>query len=304
MVSKVYSCLLGGAFGEFLGSQVENLKKDDIEKLFPLNIGIFPTNRCCLTDDWEMTKGLANGIIKYKRIETYEIHNSYLLHFHPEKGYSRKTRGIFTHAKTNGFTMGPGNSICDGCIMRISPLAISGARDPEKLRDQVISCLYFTHNTTESLVCSFLYCGLLQYLLYDDKFDEKHIKSIMLNVADKYCNELYIKLQLTFSKLEHGIATSIEELLLGKNNHMQIKAIDCLCCAIYYFLKYKNASYVAVQKSIYGGGDTDTVGKIVGELCGAYVKNVSWIPSEIIVKLNNQERIIDIANNLEKIRCE
>lgn len=301
-LKKIESCLFGGAYGEYLGSQVENMKSEDIKKIEIFKNGIFSTKKCTLTDDWEMTMGLAKAIIKYKRIECFEIHNSYIENFNEQKGYSQSTRNIFLHMKSNGFVLNPGNSINDGCLMRISPLAISGNENIEILREQVTKAIYFTHNTQESITCTTLYCALLQHILYHKTFDEENVKKSLLEYSDNYCNELYTKLQLTFICLEKD-EKCIEEVLLGTKNHMQIKAVDCFCCGIYYFLKYKNNPYNAVQKCIYGGGDTDTVAKIVGELCGAYTGNIEWIPQKDIDFLETTESIKGLSEKLYKIKC-
>lgn len=305
---RAYNCLLGGAYGEFLGSQVKNLKGVDIKKIFLKEI--VPTDRCSLTGGWEMTFALAKAIIVNKKIDVLSIHNTYLEFFNPNKGYSESVRQIFLHARTYGFSLPPGESKNSDCLMRISPLAISGSRNIAVLMKQVTDCTYFTHSTIEATTCTLIFCSLLQYLL-NGYFDYEHIKKVCLSTAEYFCNELYVKLQLTFQRLEETtsfkLVPSIEKTLMGSFNLSQtikeVSATDCLCCSLYYFLRYRKNPLDAIQKAIYGGVASDTVAKLVGELCGAYNEEC-FVPNDIEHQMKSFVNIKELASSLIEIRVD
>lgn len=318
ILDKFYGVLLGGACGDILGSQTEGMTRKNIIKKYDETVNTMPVNKL-YTDDTEMTLALGSYISQYDTINLIDIHKTYA-NFMTNKGYSLSTRNIiekFKYTDDKDFKeyilqLYKGNSSHNGAVMRISPLSLKYYDNDDQLLSDIEHSLYYTHGGSKDAVyASYLHVKVLKELLeivevnnhenLESKLDFL-FKSIMVTCST-YEN-LWVKMNIVNFCKKYG-CNSITEELLGNEDAFQIKAIDAICCAYYIFFKYYKTPVECVKHAASIGGDTDTIAKIVGEMCGA-LYGTSWIPddwrgieNELYI-VNLSKKLYDKYNN-EKI---
>ena len=291
---KYIGTLVGGCCGDVLGSQTEGMTRSQIKERFGDLVLNMPDKKL-YTDDTEMTLVLARHLVKNVQIKTEELHKEYAAEI-TYKGYSSETRKILGFFKgENCINVEWGNSDCDGSVMRIAPL---GLRKLETggLIGEVRNAIYYTHGkSADSHASAFLHCKLIRSLI-DSRFKKREeYFAYILGHARKH-SPLWAKLNLVKFCLKEPSISSITEELLGGENIFQIKAIDALCCAYYSFFRFYDDPVRAVCFSASMGGDTDTIAKITGDLCGA-LYGTGWIP-ERWHGMEGQEELTSLAIKL------
>jgi ADP-ribosylglycohydrolase len=87
--------------------------------------------------------------------------------------------------------------------------------------------------------------------------------------------------------------------ITGVKDLFQIRAVDCLACVMYSFFRFYENPVNAVVFAASMGGDTDTIAKITGDLCGA-LYGVDWIPKSWR-GVENESKIIELGEKLYKL---
>ena len=302
IIDKYIGTLIGGCCGDVLGSQTEGMTRRQIQEKFGDMVELMPEKKL-FTDDTEMTLVLARHLVKNARVITRELHKEYANEI-TYKGYSSNTRkilGLFKGADyVEQFEWGV--SDCDGAVMRIAPLGLRrlGTGD---LINEVREAILFTHGKSgDSHASAFLHCKLIRALV-DSRFERREeYFGYILGHAKKH-PPLWTKLNLV--KYCLGVSppvASITEELLGNEDTFQIKAIDALCCAYYSFFRFFQDPVKAICFAASMGGDTDTIAKITGDLCGA-LHGASWIP-ERWQGMEKQEELTQLGIQLYKLDNE
>lgn len=312
ILDKYYGVLLCGCCGDILGSQTEGMSKIKITNKFGELVENMPENKL-YTDDTEMTLALATYIIdNYDNFDIIKIHENYA-NFITNKGYSLSTRNIIEKFKNSNYltekeykntigTLIKGNSDHNGAVMRISPLALKYHHNDDQLLANIEYCLYYTHgNNKDSVYSAYLHVKVLQKLLEISNLEQKNLdesinylfESILVTCSNY--ETLWLKLNIVKFCKKYG-CESITYELLGDINAFQIKAVDAIACAYYIFFTNYNNPLQAVKIAASLGGDTDTIAKLVGEMCGA-LYGTSWIPEDW-KNVENKILICDIAKKL------
>ena len=275
-MNKYIGTLLGGCVGDILGSQTEGMPSIIIRAKFgDLGVDKLPTSML-YTDDTEMTLVLARHLVLTTDIiDMGKLHNEYA-DIMQDKGYSKSTRNILNLFRNKMRPFIPaGKSDHNGAVMRICPLGLLNIPD-NVLLHQVRAAIYYTHGDSEQAVATaFLHCKLINALV-TGKITGKHELFMHLITHSRTFPCIWPKINLVKFCLNASIE-SITDEILGDRNAFQIKAIDAFCCAIYIFFTFYNEPLKAVCFAASLGGDTDTIGKLVGDLAGA-LHGTAWIP--------------------------
>jgi len=289
---KYIGVFVGGCIGDIMGKQTEGLTRHQIRQQFKNGI-VTELPKCKrYTDDTEMTINLGNYLLKYNIIDIDGLHKYYSDNLTiPNRGYSNATFNILKK-----FTLSDkppkGHSRANGGLMRIAPMSLMQYDNDRMLCIEIEKALWYTHAERSSVLICYLHCKLLTYLL---KSKEKNITVLFDKIIElsKIDNDIYCKLKICkFSLITDS--KCITEELTGDINTFQIKAIDALCCAYFTFFKWHNNPLKAVSYASSMGGDTDTIAKLVGELCGAY-HGYKWIPEKWLSDIENIEIIWGIG---------
>jgi len=297
ILNKFIGVLLGGCCGDILGSQTEGMYQQDIITKFGNIVRIMP-ERKLYTDDTEMTIVLARHLTRNNKINRNQIHLEYATQM-SNVGYSRSTRSILTSFLKTTEIHPIGESSHNGAVMRIAPLGLIGLPDAD-LFLEIRNAIYYTHgNKQESKICGFIHCKIIDYLIFN-KCSSK--LDLFLNIINwtKQFNPLYVKINIIKFCLNSLTPINITEELMGDKNSFQIEAIDALCCALYIFLNNYENPVQAICNAASLGGDTDTIAKIVGDLCGA-LYGTEWIPIEWR-NVQDEQELINLGTSLYRKR--
>lgn len=291
---KYIGVLVGGITAEVLGSQSEGMTPQQITTRFG-RVKSMPIGKR-YTDDGEMTLVLARHLAKNGSVKCQELHAEFGAIL-GGRGYSQNTRKILQLFKDRpgiGAWLAPGNSSHNGSVMRISPIGLMDWNSVQTM-SAVRKAIYYTHGESDdACYSSFLHCRLINALV-TSRYKTKHdYFRYMMDHARRHA-PLWAKMNLVRYCLNSPVQNITAELL-GDENVFQIKAIDAISCAVYIFFRFYEEPVEAVIYAASLGGDTDTIAKLVGDLCGA-LHGIKWIPSEWS-KCEGEEEFTMLAQKL------
>lgn len=265
--------ILSGIICEIIGAQYENIPIDDER----LTKAIIPNKR--YTDDTEMTLSLITYLLHHKKIDMQKLHKYYAKYYTPGRGYSKSTRKILERIKAGDMFFPPRTNDTNGCLMRASPLVLY-CKDMSKkeIVDVVTDTIYMTHLHDDSVFVVYLYIKIMHFFLREGLVGIDVLYKFIRDECE-YRSSLFPSFTLLKMLIENNNTTPKEfnNLMWGKEYVFHIKAIECLCTALFIFYKNINGPLEAMDMCIEFGGDVDTVAKILGEFLGA-VYGIEWIP--------------------------
>ena len=295
MTEFIKNTIIGFVVADALGVPVEFSSRESLNKN-PLNdmigYGTYNMPEGSWSDDSSMTLITLDVLSKYG-LNYDKLMNDFIKWYN--EGYMTPTDKLFDIgiATSNALHKRLANIpslLCggsgeydngNGSLMRIYPFAILCLNKDKQQKQEII---FNASSLTHSHDISKWGCLLLT---------EYYIK--IINGIDKFT--AYLELCDEFI----NITPKCYNRLLSKKIHLlnidEIKSsgfiVDTIEAVFYTFLN--NTNYKdTVLSAINLGGDTDTIGAIVGGLSGAYFKD---IPNEWINKLKKLDLILDIINN-------
>ena len=237
--------ILGAIIGDVVGSRFEweNMRSKDFE-LFDFD--------CKFTDDSVMTCAIADSFVS-GRFESKDVAKSMRswYHKHPNRGY-----GGYFRKWCNNENAGPYNSWGNGSAMRTSSVAYF-ANTLEECVELATRCASVTHNHPEGIKGAVAISVVIWMAKHGKTKDE----------IREYIEKNYYSLDYDY-----------EELVLNNNFNESCEKTAPVC--IYCFL-IGNDFEDCIRTAISIGGDTDTIGCIVGSMAEAYY----GIPDEIKSKV-------------------
>lgn len=242
--------MLGAIIGDVAGSYIEVLeieafKEKNIrryeDRISAMNNNLFDNN-CSVTDDSILTVAIADAILNGKDygecLKEYGLKESTEL-----DKYGRGKFGPGFISWINGTALG--NSIGNGCAMRISPIGYL-FNDFNTLKEETKKATIPSHNNEDSIKCAEAISTSI-YLIRNGATKDDILKYITKN----------------YFPLDYDL----EDLRL--NYKFTCKAIDSVPQAIYCFLISHNFED-AIRISLSIGGDSDTIACITGSLAESY----------------------------------
>ena len=298
--SKINGTLLGVIVGDLLGESVEGTSSPGIIKKF--------RNNARYTDDTEMTLITLQHLLTFGTIKPISL----ALEYSANADFTRKYGGnayktlkkianepdLWDKAYLEFLQEG---SWGNGCLMRISPIALYDLNAPlEVLTQHLDDCLKCTHNNEEALQCSIEYCLILKNL-FGRQSRIVDCKEFVDNIINRNLNpRLTAKVQLIRDKIvETAVVNKYDLLYKFINNEVVehgIRASDTLAVIISilaYNFKYMQWSPTQLMSIIISmGGDTDTNAAILGSLLGA-LHGIDWIDVDWFNNIENKKEILN-----------
>ncbi len=297
--SKITGTLLGIVVGDQLGEQVESTSNPGIIKKFRKNSKY--------TDDTEMTLITLQHLLSFESIDPLVLTIEYATNADCRRKYGgnafKTLRRIANNPEiwdTAYLEFLKEGSWGNGCLMRISPIALFDLRAPLNILTQHLKdCLQGTHNNEEALECSIEYCLILKKF-FICKSGEIDVESFIQEIIDRNINErLTKKILLILDKIiKNDLINKYELLAQFINNDLVEQGIRCsdtlalVIATLAYNFKYKQWSATQLLSIIIAfGGDTDTNAAILGSLLGA-LYGVEWIDVDWFNNIEDQPNIL------------
>jgi len=283
--SNFIGSLLGLAIGDSLGAAWEGCFKpgevQDISSRY--------------TDDTAMMIGVAESLVACKGFNGQDMTERFIKNYEKEpwRGYGSGPPRIFRMMKQGAKwheeldrQIFPGGSYGNGAAMRIAPIGLFYADDPEELRKAAYESSRITHSHPLALEGAAL---------------EVYAVALALQEEGNFLDELisFTREEIYRKKLE-----DCRRLLPWKANRKEIirilgngiEAFNSVPAAIFSFLvqsTFADSLIYAVRL----GGDTDTIAAMCGAIAGAKY-GLEGIPEKWLIDLENRDYIEKLAKDL------
>lgn len=273
--------MLGAIIGDVVGSYYEVLETTtkrtyfDRIKILDQNTPLF-TKESSYTDDTVLTcaiyDAIKNGNCDYEKY--LRMYGMKEINLGVDKyGRSRFGKGFVDWLKGNYI----GTSYGNGCAMRISPVGFM-FNTLEEVKEESYKATIPSHNHPDSIKGAEAIAVAI-FFLRNGKTKEEVINYIKSNYYD----------------LDYDLE------YLQRNNSFTSKTSVCVPESLYIF-SISNDFEDAIRKAISIGGDTDTIGAIVGSLAEAYYGIPEFIKEAVKEYLN--EDIINLIYEKDKIKIK
>uniref|UniRef100_A0A914ZRF9 ADP-ribosylhydrolase ARH3 n=1 Tax=Parascaris univalens TaxID=6257 RepID=A0A914ZRF9_PARUN len=295
-IKKAIGCLYGQLIGDALGCRYEfkcaadtqaMIAKDlDDEKFLAiLGGGPFKLSPGQVTDDSEMAFSLASSLCRCKRFDAADVACAYVrweqsappdigiaTHYalNIEKRLSENwMEELDVEAKKDVYKMvlsnvrqHNGGRLSNGCLMRISPLAIASVNfSIERMKEVVQAECRLTHHEAVCVDATTSYVAAVRSLISEHAPEEAY------EMAMEICHSETVKDILKCSKNEPIPVKAKGTLIKGDTAMMGY--IGVALQSAFYEMLHASSFYNGVLSAIARGGDTDTNGAIVAAILGA-----------------------------------
>ncbi|MCC5975483.1 MAG: ADP-ribosylglycohydrolase family protein [Rubellimicrobium sp.] len=288
---RLHSSLLGGAFGDSLGAEIEFLLLDEIRSKFPNGIADLPPHqglRGAITDDTQMTLFTAEGLIRAYVLASLKgichppsvVHHALLRWYRTQGGKTRVETdniGLITDQRlwarrAPGLTclssLREGRSLgalakndSKGCgtIMRVAPVALMVPRD--QVRSIAIDTSALTHGHPTAQLAAAAWAEMLADVATGEKLEETAAATAAEYEGLENGVETARAIRKALDAQRDGTPETVETLGGGWI------AEEALSIALYACLAGKSFDR-ALQISVLHGGDSDSTGAIAGNMMG------------------------------------
>ncbi|MBX6311359.1 MAG: ADP-ribosylglycohydrolase family protein [Isosphaeraceae bacterium] len=342
-IDRVRGCLLGLAVGDALGAPLEGLSAQQIRAHYGRVVDYVDGARAwkkkpyrwrmpgLYSDDTQQALVLADCLLHRGRIEPEYLAELYLALATPKgsylgahRGIGRSFRMVLAELEREVSPRLTGQmSAGIGAAMRIAPVGLYFADQPEMIFAAVMAASLMTHRDIRSLAgamavaCAIrrLVTGensgrspcLLFWLAADVAKAEDRIAAEHADLAaiGPYLHSISTVLARTEALLEYPRDRALAALVEEANRHGAEPSCRratmgfppaCLPTCLYLLLTTESFEE-AVQEVVNLGGDADTTGAIVGALAGAHY-GAEAIPVRWLAGLQNREGIEACAEAL------
>ena len=298
--------IINGVIGDIYGAPIEMLPCEYIHERWD---SIMTTYICTdkmqerpytYTDDTEMTIAVLDFLSDVKSNKCEKNQETMLKyfskHFAPFRGYSSNTSKIFLDYIETGIIK-TGTSNANGGLMRVSPIAfLCNYNDDESILNLINIIHYPTHIYEEAIHTSYIYIKILLrfYELRESKNKKQDIFSFLKELHDicKY----HIKNIILMILNEHD--NDEYEML---DNFIGLDGILCyetLGTALWCIVKnIDDDPKKILARGIFYGGDTDTIGSLIGQMTGMLF-GLNAINPEWMSHVENIDYIMELSHNL------
>ena len=285
---RFVGCLLGLAIGDALGAPFEGLTGTliyDMRGLPEQFLNAASAEPLYYTDDTEMMLGVAQTLVKCGEIDEAVLMRRFAKNYHPERGYGAGLRKILDAIRAGeswealATSQFPGGSLGNGAAMRVAPVGLLFAMDPDRVWEQAGKSARPTHRHPVGIEAAQLMAMAISMAVQGDTFTRKSFLRKLRALAST--EELKWALD-TAIRLRPGDSYSV----LGST----LQAHRSVITAIALFASTDGNFEETVGQAIALGDDTDTLAAMGGALCGAY-RGVQTIRSEWLNRLEQNGKV-------------
>lgn len=286
MLEKFEGCLLSLALGDAMGSHRHG-------------------TLLRYSDDTAMTLALAEALIERGGPDPEHIARKYLEAWErePWRGYGPGPPRIFRMIRRGlgplrlDQRLYPGGSYGNGAAMRIAPVALLYHDDPEAMREAVEAASIPTHSHPLGIEGAALQAAAITIALKTPQDGEPDIGEFLQALEEEAKHRVYReKIREVGRLLEMDPPPSEVARRLGNT----VEAFNSVPTAIYLYLRNQDP-LKTIQHAIDLRGDTDTIASMAAAIAGAH-KTASPIPTQLLNRLENKEKIRQTAQKLWKLK--
>jgi poly(ADP-ribose) glycohydrolase ARH3 len=285
--SRFEGCLLGLAIGDALGAHFEGKLAEDIARQYRTTQDLIetpPPGELWYTDDTQMAIGVAESLVKCRRINERELCKRFAANYLPQRGYGAGAKVVLEAMvegrdhKSLAANHFPGGSFGNGAAMRVAPVGLMFRHNHKELWRQARLSALPTHVHPlgiEGAQVLALAVGLASTI---EVFDRD---TFFAGLAEKCTSPEYSGPLRRAAKL-----SDVRNLALFGNG---IEATSSVVTAIAAFGLTPYSYEETIGNAILLGGDTDTIAAMAGAISGAYLGHAA-IPNHLLENLEDREQ--------------
>jgi poly(ADP-ribose) glycohydrolase ARH3 len=289
---RARGALLGTFVGDALGMAWEGAPPEAIPERVEMREARL--GKGTYTDDTEMMIALAESLLERGTIDADELGRAFLAAYDPRRGYGAGTRqvldliasGIRPAEAARAVFAGQG-SLGNGAAMRIAPVAVRFAQEPDRLRAEAERSARSTHAHPLGVDAAQAQAAAIAAAL---RGDDPLVAAREAAASDELRQRLDAATAL--SNAEPSVAAAA----LGNSS----AAHESVPTAIYAATAHPTFDQ-AVGYAVRCGGDTDTIAAMTGAIAGAR-HGASSIPGRWLDALEEGDKgrtyVIELANRL------
>lgn len=334
-IDRVRGCLLGMAIGDALGAPLEGLGAQQIRAHYQQVTDYVDGARAwkkkpyrwrmpgLYTDDTQQALALCDVMLEHGRVCPTSLARLYLDLATPEGGYAGAHRGVGRSFRQVLADLKRGvppdqtgqSSAGIGAAMRIAPLPLYFADEPEALYDAVMAASLMTHRDIRSLSGAMAVAHAVRRLIAGAHRDPSFLFRVAADVAkaeDRIAREAagsVASIEAHGRSLSQAIANAEPLLDIPRERALAALAEEanrhgaepvcrratmgfppaCIPACLYLLLTTDSFEDALIEV-VNLGGDADSTGAILGALAGAHF-GVDAIPARWLDGLQNREGI-------------
>jgi ADP-ribosyl-[dinitrogen reductase] hydrolase len=300
------SLILNGAIGDQYGLPLEMMPREVILARFPTGVSEYvmtdkvEDRPLTYSDDTQMTLSLLHHIVAHPDPSAWDPRSmmlSWLQHFEPSRGYSRKTYTMFCEALDSRIDSLP-QADCrttNGGLMRVAPLAKYLFQNPAISDAEVLVMVqlahYPTHVDPETCFISLTFLRILEDL---SRVGHTNLRRFLAAWLKKMSREFARLRAVLVVVVNDGLGEEdMLDAVIGLDGILAHEALGAaLCCMLFHSVDGK--PYDIVKRAIEYGGDCDTIASIAGQMAGAAFGKDALDPAWL-AKLENRDQIEALA---------
>ena len=280
--ARACGALLGTFVGDALGMPFEGAAPEAIpERVEMIDARL---GRGTYTDDTQMMVALAESLLDRGQVDEEHLAHAFQEAYDPERGYGGGTRRVLELWAAGTPVTAAASQIFDGqgsrgngAAMRIAPIAVRFAHDPDNLCYQAARSARVTHAHPVGVDAAVVQAAATGAALRTDDILEAALAAAQTR------------------EMKHGLG-AVGDLLAATRKEIEAyrqlqsssDAQQSVCAAVYAAVAHP-AFDEAVSFAVGLGGDTDTVAAMTGAIAGAR-DGASSIPSRWLEALEDGER--------------
>ena len=280
LAARARGALLGTFVGDALGMPFEGAAAEDIpERVEMIDARL---GRGTYTDDTQMMIALAESLLERGQVDEEHLARAFQEAYDPKRGYGGGTRRVLELWAAGtpvrfaaGQVFDGQGSRGNGAAMRIAPIAVRSAKDPDRLCDQAARSARITHAHPVGVDAAVVQAAAIGAALRTDDILEAAL-------AATKTHEMKEGLRFVGDLLA-GEAVEARRQLESSSDARQ-----SVCAAIYAAVAHP-AFEQAVTFAVGLGGDADTLAAMTGAIAGARDGDAS-IPGRWLDALEDGER--------------
>ncbi|MCR9199025.1 MAG: ADP-ribosylglycohydrolase family protein [Planctomycetaceae bacterium] len=283
---RVRGCLLGGALGDALGARYEG--RPEAEFVIPPQLD--------LTDDTQLTLATCAAINEAKAVEPEAIaaEMAGLFQRGGIAGLGSSTLKALTELAA-GMHWALAGAVGEyaagnGAAMRIAPLAFLLDPEDERQRRVIYDVCQITHRHEEAYVGALLVVRVLRRLLAGEPLDRPLLHAAAERLPDSR----------TRDRMREAMRLKTSEYVsrFGGGGYV----VDSVPLALLHAAD--STSFLSTIKDIVrGGGDTDTIGSICGQMIGTAAGSKA-VPQHLIPLLTDEQWVLHTIDRFVETCCD
>lgn len=291
-LSQFQGCLLGLSLGDALGAPFEG---GILERAVWRAIGRTRNGQMRWTDDTQMAVDLGESFLAHGKIDPDDLATRFARSYRWSRGYGSGTAKLLRRIARGADWREANRSVYrdgsfgNGAAMRAPILGVIYA---DRI-DEMLAAARLSGAVTHAHALGIEGAVLLACAT---AFAARGCPSLdILEKAATLCasTEFRSRLETARMWLESGGNASTLEVARVLGNG--IAAHESCVTGVYLALRFREQAFVDMQQFIAAiGGDVDTIGAMAGAVWGA-VNGVSSLPAQLLEKLEQRERLMDIA---------